>query len=79
GGYLIIWFFLDDFKLLIDLATSISFLIAPLFAIMNYRVMNANNISIEAKPPQWLNLLAILGIVFLCFFAILFLFRNWIF
>ena len=46
---------------------------------MNYLVMNANNVPIESKPPKWLNALAILGIIFLCLFATLFLFRNLMF
>ena len=74
GAYLIIWKFIGSFKQLIDLATTISFLIAPFCAVANYIVVNSSDIPIDKRPPYWLNILALLGIVFLIGFSVLFCF-----
>lgn len=74
GGYLIIWQFMHSFKQLIDLATSISFLIAPFCAIANHLVVHSSEIPLEKRPPLWLKYLSILGIIFLLSFSLIFLF-----
>lgn len=72
-GYLIVWKFIDSFKQLIDLATTISFLIAPFCAILNYRIIFSSDIPNEKKPPYWIKLLSLLGIVFLLVFSLIFI------
>ena len=84
----VFWIFLNDVKYdlwsllspnsrvcseLIDLATSISFLIAPFCAIANYLVIHSSDIPPEKKPPLWLKILSILGIIFLFISSIVFL------
>tara|TARA_B100000900_G_scaffold54316_2_gene40299 strand:- start:61 stop:1338 length:1278 start_codon:yes stop_codon:yes gene_type:complete len=71
-SYLIIWKFLFNFKMLIDIATIISFLIAPFCAVINHILVHSDDIPIEKKPPKWLTKLSILGILFLIFFCIIF-------
>ena len=72
-GYLIVWKFIDSFKQLIDLATTISFLIAPFCAILNYKIIFSSDIPPEKKPPYWIKLLSLLGIVFLLVFSLIFI------
>jgi Mn2+/Fe2+ NRAMP family transporter len=72
GGYLIIWQFMDNFKQLIDIATSVSFLIAPFCAIANHILIFSDDIPIEKQPRKWLKLLSFIGIVFLLVFSIIF-------
>jgi len=71
-SYLIIWKFLSNFKMLIDMATIISFLIAPFCALINHILIHSDNIPTEKKPPKWLTRLSIIGIIFLIFFSVIF-------
>lgn len=57
---------------MLDFATAVSFLIAPVIAVFNYRLVTGRYVSNEGKPPPWLKGLAAAGIVFLTGFAILF-------
>ena len=74
GSFLLIALFLKHFKLLIDLATTISFLIAPIVAIANIILVREKYISKEHLPPTWLIYLSYGGLIFLtgfaCFFVI---------
>lgn len=73
GSFLIVLFFGASLKQLVDLATTISFLIAPLVAVANYILVQKKYIAQECVPPKWLNALAISGIVFLIGFSVFFL------
>lgn len=73
GAFLIILFFGKHIKTLVDLATTISFLIAPLIAVVNFRLVTGNHIEKKAQPAMWLKTLSWAGIVFLSGFAIYFL------
>ncbi len=61
-----------NLKDLVDLATILSFLIAPVIAVINYKVIRSKQISEEYKPGRNLMLLAKSGIVFLSAFAIVY-------
>ena len=73
GGYMIISLYMHNFKQLIDLATTISFLIAPFCAILNHRVIHASHVPANYRPPSWLRFLSYLGILYLIFFSVIFL------
>ena len=72
-SYLIITKYTTSFKSLIDLATTISFLIAPFCAVINHLVVHSKEIPIKLRPPVWLRYLSYSGIVFLLFFSIIFM------
>lgn len=76
GSFLIVYFFSGQLKSLVDLATTISFLIAPLIAIMNYRLVTGKLISDEAKPGLIIRLLSWSGIIFLTLFAVYFIYLK---
>ena len=74
GAFLIILYFSNNptgFKKLIDLATTLSFLVAPLVAIVNFKLV-MQNISKKNRPKLWLQILSYLGIFFLVGFSIYF-------
>jgi len=70
---LIIGVFTSSMKLLLDFATIISFLAAPFFAYINYKVVRSKFTPQEHHPPKWLTVLSILGIIFLIGFSVLYL------
>lgn len=75
-SFLIIYIFHNQpkgFKSLIDLATTISFLIAPIIAIVNFRLVSEKYINRESTPPKWMKALSVIGIIFLIAFSVLFL------
>ncbi len=77
-GFLIIWFFSNHLGGMLKLAMTISFLAAPVFAYMNYRVMLLDAVPEEFKPKPLEKWLAILGIVFLAGFGLAFLYWQFI-
>ena len=79
GGFLIIWFFSGNpkgFKLLIDIATTLSFLVAPIIAFINYRLVTMRDFPKEARPGLLMHILSITGIVFLTGFSLFFLWTK---
>ncbi|MDB4297550.1 divalent metal cation transporter [Flavobacteriaceae bacterium] len=73
GTLLIISFFTQHMLALIKVATIISFLAAPFFAILNYKLVNSSHTPESHKPSKLLNGGAIFGIVFLIAFSIWYL------
>lgn len=69
----IIFYYTSGLKSLLDFATIISFLAAPLFAIINYKVVTSSFMPEEFKPGKWLRALSRAGIIFLISFSIIFL------
>ncbi len=72
GSFLIVFFLGKQLKSLVDLATTISFLIAPVIAIVNFRLVTGRHVDDSAKPKLWLRILSFTGILFLSFFAFYF-------
>ncbi len=64
----------DNFRLLIDLATTLSFLAAPVLAFMNHKLIFQDEIAEEYRPKKWLYLLSVSGITFLTVFAFIYLY-----
>jgi Mn2+/Fe2+ NRAMP family transporter len=62
----------SNLKDLVDLATILSFLIAPVIALINYRVITSKQIAPEYQPGTRLIWLARSGIVFLSVFAVIY-------
>jgi Mn2+/Fe2+ NRAMP family transporter len=72
GAYIVIAQYLNDLRSLVDLATTISFVIAPFAAILNYKVILSNEVAEKFHPPPWLKALAIAGICFLSAFTLVY-------
>ncbi len=70
---LIIGRFINSMKTLIDIATTLSFLAAPILAYINYRTVTDEHMPEDARPPKWLRIFSWMGIFFLTGFSILFI------
>ena len=69
---LVIYLLSGSLKNLVDLATTISFIIAPIIAYMNMKAIRNKNVGEENAPPKWLHYLAIAGMVFLSTFTLIY-------
>ena len=80
GSYTIIWQFenTNNFGILVNFATALSFIVAPVVAIFNYAIIK-KHLDKKYQPPKWLNYLSILGIFYLIIFTLFYLFQNYIF
>ena len=75
GSIFIIYFFGSKLKQLVDLATTISFLIAPFVAVANYLLVT-KHIDKNMQPKKWLRILAVIGILYLVGFSLLFIYLK---
>ncbi len=72
GALLVVFQFGDKLKELVDFATTVSFLVAPVIAVFNLKIVK-NHLTKESQPSSWLALLSYAGIFFLTGFAIFYL------
>ncbi len=73
GALIILKLFSGSLKSLVDLATILSFLTAPVLAIMNYRLVTSSLMPEEHRPGMMLRIWSFLGMAFLLGFCVLFL------
>jgi Mn2+/Fe2+ NRAMP family transporter len=73
GTFFILKYFMDNMGLLVKIATVLSFLTAPFYAILNYKLITGIHTPKEHQPGMYLRILSIAGIVFLIVFSIWFL------
>lgn len=73
AAFIIITGFTSGIKTLMDFATIIAFLAAPVFAIINYRVVTAPFMPVKYQPPKWLRILSWSGIIFLITFSLVYI------
>ncbi|MGB1370555.1 MAG: Nramp family divalent metal transporter [Flavobacteriaceae bacterium] len=73
GTIFIFFFFLSEMGTLIKIATILSFLTAPFYAIMNYLLICSKHTPKPWKPSKVMHVLSILGILFLIGFNIWYL------
>lgn len=74
GSLLLLIFLGDRFRFLIDLATTMSFLTAPVLAFMNHKLIHQAEVENQFRPKPWLYLLSVCGITFLSVFALIYLY-----
>lgn len=74
GSLLLLIFLGDRFRFLVDLATTMSFLTAPVLAFMNHKLIHQPEVEQEFRPRPWLYWLSISGIIFLTAFALMYLY-----
>ena len=76
GTYIVSTQFVNSLKTLVDLATGVSFIIAPFAGYLNYRVIYRPEIPDSHRPPTWLKWLAILGLLFLLLFSFIYIYLK---
>lgn len=72
----IILFFGKGMKSLLDLATIVSFLAAPIFAFINFKVITNKQFPDEFKPGKILKFISWTGIVFLSAFSLIYIYTR---
>lgn len=63
----------SSMRKMVDIATTLSFVTAPLLAFLNYKVVTDKHVPEEARPKLWLKIYAWIGIVFLSAFTLFYL------
>jgi len=74
GTCLILNFYMADMGFLVKIATILSFLTAPFYAIVNYLLVTGKQMPEQHQPSLFTKILSIFGIVFLVGFSVWFLF-----
>lgn len=74
GALVLILAFPSDIRTLVDVATTLSFIVAPAVAAANWYLVSRVRFPASARPPLWLHVLAGLGMLFLVGFTLLFCF-----
>ena len=70
GTILIFIFFMSEMGGLVKIATVLSFITAPLYAIINYILVSSDLMPKKYKLSKWMKVYSISGIIFLLFFSI---------
>lgn len=73
GALLVMYRFGSSLKSLVDLATSISFVVAPIIAMVNLRLVTGKYLPKEHQPKTWMRWLSYAGILFLTSFAVVYI------
>jgi Mn2+/Fe2+ NRAMP family transporter len=73
GSVIIFMFLASEMGLLIKIATILSFITAPFYAIVNYKLVSSTYMPKSLRPSKGLRVLSILGILFLIGFSIWYL------
>jgi Mn2+/Fe2+ NRAMP family transporter len=69
GTSLVLFFFMKNMKGMVDLATTISFVVAPILAVLNTIVIQSKQVPAQYKPSKMLMTHAVVGILFLSLFS----------
>ena len=73
GSLIVVLQFAGNLREIVDFATVLSFMIAPIIAIFNFRLVTGKYFDKNMQPSVWLKVLSFAGILFLSGFAIYFL------
>lgn len=74
GASIVLFFFFSDMRAMVDLATTVSFIVAPVLAILNYVALNHPQVPDSAKPSAAFRRFYIVSICLLITLSLLFLF-----
>lgn len=75
-SFFIISIFMEGMKSLLDLATIVSFLAAPVFAIINYKVITNKDFPESFRPSKFIRVLSWCGIIFLIGFSLIYIYTR---
>lgn len=77
-SFIIIYFLVNNFQTIADIVTIISFVFAPFFAFLNYKVVTSKLLAKKYHPNIYLKILSYLGLIFMIIFVILFIWVKFI-
>lgn len=78
GAIYILNFQITSMRELIDFATTLSFIVAPIFALLNYLTISGKDVPKDLRPSGAIRLLSLFGFVFLCGFSIWFIYLKFL-
>ncbi|GHE81858.1 NRAMP family divalent metal transporter [Thalassotalea profundi] len=78
GSWWIINDFSADIKALLDFVTTVSFVSAPIYAWLNYKVMMGTDVSEDQKPQGWFKVYTLFCLTVLTLFSVFFLWWKFI-
>jgi Mn2+/Fe2+ NRAMP family transporter len=70
GSLLVLAVMMKSLKALVDVATTLSFLTAPVLSVLNHRSALGAEVPVERRPPRWLIWASLAGIAFQAAFAL---------
>jgi Mn2+/Fe2+ NRAMP family transporter len=79
GALLLLGYLSGTMGFMVDVATTISFVTAPILAVLNYIVISHKHLPREARPKLWLRIYALIGIFFLTGFSLFYIIREVLF
>lgn len=78
GTLIIIIFFAKSMVFMVTVATTLSFLTAPILAWLNYKVVTSKHMPIAFRPGIFLKVLSWIGIAFLSAFSLIYLYWQYL-
>lgn len=78
GSIAVLHWLLTSLKTLVDVATTLSFLTAPVLAVLNHRAITSPDVPPESRPPAWLITASWLCIALLGGFAVYYLWLTYL-
>jgi len=73
GALILIAYLKNSMRFMVDLATTLSFVTAPLIAFLNYKVVTDKHMPESGRPKLWLRVYAFIGMVFLGGFMVVYI------
>lgn len=70
GAVVVLWLMMKSFKPMVDVATTLSFLTAPLLSALNHRAITGSEVAREHRPKPWLVAMSYAGIALQGAFAL---------
>jgi len=78
GTMAILLFFSQNMKHMVDFATTLSFVLAPVIAWLNYMVITAKNVPADVRPGRFMRLYALASLVLLTGFSVFYLYWRFV-
>ncbi len=75
GSILLIRFGITNMKAMVNFATTVAFVTAPVIAILNYLAVTGKTMPEDKKPKRWLRIFSIVGIIYFIAFSVYFSLR----
>ena len=78
GSIFILYLFVTSLKLVVDIASTILFLFAPIIALLNHRVMTSPEFPSDTRPGRGLLALSAIGVLWMTAFSVYFLYLRFV-
>jgi Mn2+/Fe2+ NRAMP family transporter len=78
GAAFILAFAAKSMVHMVTMATTLSFLMAPVFAWLNYKVVTDEHMPLESRPGKFLRALSWIGIIFFAIFSIIYIYWRFL-